>query len=49
MKGLAKRGVWVVWTHGPPDHDRARALFNGSDLIARDASRPSDRDSRGAI
>ena len=29
MMGLAKRCVWIVWTHGPPDHDRARALKEG--------------------
>ena len=29
IKGLAKRRAWIVWTHGPPDHDRARALKVG--------------------
>ena len=29
IKGLAKRRVWIVWTHGPPDHDRACALKVG--------------------
>ena len=29
IKGLAKRRAWIVWTHGPPDHDCARALKEG--------------------
>ena len=29
IKGLAKRCAWIMWTHGPPDHDHARALKEG--------------------
>ena len=26
---LTKGRAWIVWTHGPPDHNRARALKVG--------------------
>ena len=53
IKGLAKHRAWIVWTHGPPDHDHARALKEGviMALMKRvggggggGASQPLDRD-----
>ena len=29
IKGLSKGRAWIVWTHGPSDHDCARALKAG--------------------
>ena len=29
IKRLTKRRPWIVWTHGPLHHDRARALKKG--------------------
>ena len=29
IKRLTKRRAWIVWTHGPPHHDRPRALKKG--------------------
>ena len=29
IERLTKRWAWIVWTHGPPHHDRAHALKKG--------------------
>ena len=47
------RGASITWTRGPLDHHQAHVLYleryNDCDEVARIASRPSDRDPRGAI
>ena len=48
IKGLAKRRAWIVWTHGPLDHDRARALKVGV-ITVRIETRVTHPDRRIAI
>ena len=48
IKGLAKRHAWIAWTHGPPDHDRARALKVGV-ITVRIETRVTHPDCRIAI
>ena len=47
------RSASIECTHGPPDNIKTHVAlirsYNGSDLIARDASRASDRDPTATI
>ena len=48
IKRLTKRRAWIAWTHGPPDHERARALKVGV-ITARIEMRAKHPDCRIAI
>ena len=50
IDGALKYRSWIAWTQGPPDHISGRALFKrAGGGGGGGSSRPSDRDSRGAI